>query len=328
MKDLVTGATGFIGANVVRALLRRGREVRVLVRRNSDTRNIDGLDVERVYGDLRHLDSLFPAVQGCDTVYHVAAHYSLWSRERNLILQSNVEGTRNILTAAGQAGVRRVVYTSSVATIGIPPDGSWGNEETPLHPGDLVGDYKRSKYLAELEARKFIEQGVPVVIVNPSAPVGPWDIKPTPTGQVIVNFLQGKTPAYLDTGLNLIAVEDVAEGHILAAERGRIGERYILGNANLTLVEIFRLLEEVSGVKAPRWRIPYPLALAAGYCSEWIANYITHSPPAIPLAGVKMARKRMFFDARKAITELGLPQTPIKEALRRAVHWFREHGYA
>lgn len=328
MKELVTGATGFIGANVVRALLKRGKAVRVLIRRESDTRNIDGLEVERVYGDLRDPDSLIAAVRGCSMVYHVAAHYSLWSLEKEAILQSNIEGTKNILSAALRENVQKVVYTSSVATIGIPADGRWGNEETPVHPTDLIGDYKRSKYLAELEAQKFVQQGLPLVIVNPSAPVGPWDRKPTPTGQVIVNFLRGKTPAYLDTGLNLIDVEDVAEGHLLAAERGKIGERYILGNANCTLQEIFQMLEEVSGVKAPCWKIPYGVALLAGYCSEWVANHITYRPPAIPLAGVKMAKKRMFFDPEKAITTLGLPQTPVKEALHKAVEWFRAWGYA
>jgi len=328
MKTLVTGGTGFVGANVVRALLKRGDEVRALVRPRSDTQNLDSLDVELVAGDLRDRDSLEAAVVGCDTVYHVAAIYALWAHNPKEIYDSNVTGTVNLLDAAGQAGVGKIVYTSSVATIGLPTDGAPGTEDVPLPPGDLVGDYKRSKYLAEQEVLKYAQRGVPVVIVNPSFPVGAWDVKPTPSGQMIVNFLRGKIPAYVDTGLNVVDVEDVAIGHILAAERGRIGERYILGHENLTLPEVFLLLAQVSGLRAPRFRIPYGVAYLSACVSELMARAITHKPPFATLAGVKLSRKRMFFDASKAVRELGLPQTPAIEALRKAVQWFRQHGYA
>jgi dihydroflavonol-4-reductase len=327
MKTLVTGGTGFVGANVVRALLRRGAEVRALVRPRSDTRNLDSLEVELVAGDLRDRTSLEAAIEGCDIVYHVAAMYALWARNPQEIYDSNVTGTVNMLEAAGQAGVRKVVYTSSVATIGLPKDGTPGTEEVPLPPEDMVSDYKRSKYLAEQEVLKYAQRGLPVVIVNPSFPVGAWDVKPTPSGQIIVNFLRGKIPAYVDTGLNVVDVEDVAIGHVMAAERGRIGERYILGNANLTLPELFQLLAQISGMSAPRIRIPYGFAYLSACVSEFVARTITHKPPFVTLAGVKLSRKRMFFDASKAVRELGLPQTPAIEALSKAVQWFRAHGY-
>jgi dihydroflavonol-4-reductase len=327
MKTLVTGGTGFVGANVIRALLNRGAEVRALVRPRSDTRNLDRLEVELVAGDLRDRHSLEAALDGCDTLYHVAAMYALWAENPREIYESNVTGTVNILEAAMQAGVQRIVYTSSVATIGLPKDGTPGTESVPLSPEDLVSDYKRSKYLAEQEVLKYAQRGLPVVIVNPSFPVGAWDVKPTPSGQLIVNFLRGKIPAYVDTGLNVIDVEDVALGHVIAAERGRIGERYILGHANLTLPELFQLLEQVSGRRAPRFRLPYGVAYLAACVSEGMARTITHKPPFVTLAGVKLSRKRMFFDASKAVQELGLPQTPAVEALSKAVQWFREHGY-
>lgn len=226
------------------------------------------------------------------------------------------------------AGVRRIVYTSSVATIGLPKDGTAGTEEVALQPEELVSDYKRSKYLAEQEVLKYAQRGLPVVIVNPSFPVGAWDVKPTPSGQIIVNFLRGKIPAYVNTGLNVVDVEDVALGHLLAAEKGRIGERYILGHANLTLPAMFQLLQQVSGVRAPSIRIPYGLAYLSACVSELVANTVTHTPPFVTLAGVKLSRKRMFFDASKAVRELGFPQTSAVEALRKAVEWFRRHGYA
>ena len=328
MKTLVTGGTGFVGANVVRALLKRGVEVRALVRPRSDTRNLDSLEVELVAGDLRDRGSLEAALDGCDMLYHVAAMYALWARNPQEIYDSNVTGTINILEAAGQAGVQRIVYTSSVATIGLPKDGTPGTEEVPLPPEDMVSDYKRSKYLAEQEVLKYAQRGLPVVIVNPSFPVGAWDVKPTPSGQIIVNFLRGKIPAYVDTGLNVVDVEDVAIGHVLAAERGRIGERYILGHTNLTLPELFQLLAQVSGMNAPRIRIPYGFAYLSACVSEFVARTITHKPPFVTLAGVKLSRKRMFFDPSKAVRELGLPQTPAIEALSKAVQWFRAHGYA
>jgi dihydroflavonol-4-reductase len=327
MKTLVTGGTGFVGANVIRALLTRGAEVRALVRPRSDTRNLDSLDIELVAGDLRDRSSLEAALEGCDVVYHVAAMYTLWARNPQEIYDSNVTGTVNILEAAEQAGVQKIVYTSSVATIGVPKDGTPGNEDIPLLPGDMVSHYKRSKYLAEQEALKRARRGLPVVIVNPSFPVGAWDVKPTPSGQTIVNFLRGKIPAYVDTGLNVVDVEDVAIGHVMAAERGRIGERYILGHVNLTLIELFRLLEQISGKRAPHIRIPYGVAYLSACVSECVARTITHKPPFATLAGVKLSRKRMFFDASKAVRELGLPQTPAVEALSKAVEWFRAHGY-
>jgi dihydroflavonol-4-reductase len=328
MKTLVTGGTGFIGANVIRALLRRGADIRALVRRGSDQRNLAGLDLELAYGDLRDPPSLAAALKGCDTVYHVAAVYALWTPNRQELYASNVAGTTNLLDAALASGVQKLVYTSSVATIGLPKDGSSGTEETPLQPAELVADYKRSKYLAEREVLAYAQRGLPVVIVNPSFPVGSWDIKPTPSGQLIVNFLRGKIPAYVETGLNVVDVEDVAIGHLLAAERGRPGERYILGHRNLTLAEVFRVLESVSGVKAPRRRIPYGVAYASAWVSEIVSRTITHRAPFVTLAGVRLSRKRMFFDAAKAVRDLGLPQTPVEDAFRKAVRWFREHGYA
>jgi dihydroflavonol-4-reductase len=328
MKTLVTGGTGFVGANVVRALLQRGCEVRALVRPRSDTRNLATLDLELVAGDLRDRRSLEAALEGCDTLYHVAAMYTLWAANPQEVYDSNVTGTANLLAAADKAGVQKIVYTSSVATVGLPKDGTPGTEDVPLHAKDLVSHYKRSKYLAEQEVLKYAQRGVPVVIVNPSFPVGPWDVKPTPSGQIIVNFLRGKIPAYVNTGLNVVDVEDVAAGHIMAAEKGRVGERYILGYANLTLPELFQLLERVSGVKAPRLRLPYGCAYLSACVSEVVARMITHKAPFVTLAGVKLSRKRMFFDAAKAVRELGFPQTPAVEALSKAVRWFREHGYA
>jgi dihydroflavonol-4-reductase len=301
--------------------------VRALVRPRSDTQNLDSLDVELVAGDLRDRSSLEAALVGCDTVYHVAAIYTLWAHNPQEIYDSNVVGTVNLLDAAGQAGVGKIVYTSSVATIGLPKDGTPGTEDVPLLPDEIVGDYKRSKYLAEQEVLKYAQCGLPVVIVNPSFPVGAWDVKPTPSGQMIVNFLRGKIPAYVDSGLNVVDVGDVATGHILAAERGRIGERYILGHANLSLPELFLLLAQVSGMSAPRFRIPYGVAYLSACASELVARTITHKPPFATLAGVKLSRKRMFFDASKAVRELGLPQTPVIEAVRKAVQWFQQHGY-
>jgi dihydroflavonol-4-reductase len=326
VSTLVTGGTGFIGANVIRALLKAGMAVRALVRRDSDTRNLAGLPVDIVHGDLRQSDSLRAALQGCRTLYHVAAQYSLWTPHPEELYATNVEGTTTLLQLALEFGVEKVVYTSSVATIGQPADGSPGDETLSLPLTDAVGHYKRSKILAEQRALAFCAQGLPLVVVNPAAPIGPWDIKPTPTGKIIVDFLQHKLPAYLDTGLNLIDVRDVARGHLLAAQHGTIGERYILGCRNMSLRDILHLLAEVSGMPAPRWRIPYGVALATGYVSEWIAGW-TKKPPLVPLAGVQMARHPMYFTAQKAVRQLGLPQSPIDAAMRQAVQWFRAHGY-
>jgi len=328
MRNLVTGGTGFVGAAVVHALVTAGQAVRVLVRPGADLRNLDGLPVERAHGDLQEPASLRAAIKGCQRVYHVAALYSFWEPDPRRFYRVNVEGTRRLLEAAEAEGVERIVYTSTVGTLGHRPDGRPADEETPVSLDHMIGHYKRSKFLAEAEARRAAARGVPVVIVNPSAPVGPRDIKPTPTGKMIVDYLNRGMPAYIDTGLNLIDVDDVAHGHLLAAERGKIGERYILGHRNMTLREIFALLERLTGIPAPRVRLPHALVLPLAYASQALSDWITRRPPRIPLEGVKMAKRRMFFDASKAVRELGLPQSPIEGALERAVRWFIEHGYA
>jgi dihydroflavonol-4-reductase len=327
MKAFVTGATGFIGASIARELLKDGWEVRALARPGSDRRNLSGLDIEICEGDLSDRDSLQRGLTGCQALFHAAADYRLWTRTPAAMYDVNVGGTRNILGAALDAGVEKVVYTSSVGTLGNPGDGTPGNEKTPVDFGQMVGDYKKSKFLAERAAESFLEKGLPLVIVNPSTPVGPMDIKPTPTGKIIVDFLNGKMPAYLDTGLNLIDVESCARGHLLAAQKGKVGEKYILGNQNLTLAQIFAMLSGITGLKAPRVKLPYYPILAAAYINHGISA-ITGKEPLIPLAGVQMARKFMFFDSSKAVAELGLPLTPVQESLERAVSWFRSHGYA
>jgi dihydroflavonol-4-reductase len=325
---VVTGGTGFVGSAVVRHLVTGGHRVRALVRPGSDRRLLADLPVEIVEGDLTDLASLRRCLLGCGWLFHVAAFYGLWARDRRLFYDINVEGTRRILQAAAEAGATRVAYTSTVGALGIPKNGSAGTEETPVRITDMVGDYKRSKFLAEEVARDFARQGLPVVIVNPSAPVGPRDIKPTPTGQMIVDFLRRRMWAYLETGLNLVDVEDVAAGHLLAAERGKVGERYILGGKNLTLREIFGALGRITGIRPPRLRVTPGMILPLARVFEWVADHLTGRPPLIAVDAVRMARKTMFFDCSKAIRELGLPQSPVEGALARAVHWFREHGYA
>lgn len=327
MKAFVTGATGFIGASIARELLKDGVEVRVLARPGSDRRNLAGLDVEIFEGDLSSRRELARGLKGCRTLYHAAADYRLWCPNPAGMYDANVGGTRNILAAALDAGLEKVVYTSSVGTLGNPGDGTPGTETTPVEFDQMVGDYKKSKFLAERAAQEFIPKGLPLVIVNPSTPVGPRDIKPTPTGKIIVDFLNKKMPAYLDTGLNLIDVELCARGHILAAQKGRIGEKYILGNENLTMAAILALLAEITGLKPPRVKLPYYPILAAAYLNAGISR-LTGREPLIPLAGVQMAAKFMFFDSQKAIRELGLPVRPVRESLERAVDWFRAHGYA
>ncbi len=323
---LVTGATGFVGGAVARHLVARGDRIQVLVRPTADRRLLAGLDVEVVEGDLRDPASLAHALADVDVCYHVGATYTLWSRDPRELYESNVIGTRNLLAAAERAGTRRIVYTSSVGTLGIPPGGV-GTETTPVSLADMVGHYKRSKYLAEREAEAAAARGVPVVIVNPSTPVGPGDVKPTPTGQVIVDFLNGRMPAYVDTGLNLIDVDDVAAGHLLAAERGRVGEKYILGCRSLWLAEILGILAAITGRRAPRLRLPIGVVLPIAWASQFVADRITRRPPLIPLEGVLMARKAMFFDAAKALRELSLPQSPVEGALERAVRWFEANGH-
>ena len=305
----------------MRMLVERGDHVRVLVRRTSNLALLEGMPVETAVGDLRDMDSLMKPLQGIDELYHVAADYRLWSRDPRELYQSNVNGTRNILEAARLQHVAKVVYTSTVGCLGIAKDGSPADETTPVSRDELVGNYKKSKYDAEQIALDFAGKGLPVVIVNPSTPVGPGDIRPTPTGKIIVDFLRGKMPAYVDTGLNLVAVEDVARGHLLAAEKGRVGDRYILGNRNLTLREILAILATITSRKAPRIRIPHWVALAAAVGNTAFSRVLNREP-GIPLEAVLMSRKMMFFTAEKAISELGLPQTPVEDALERAVRWF------
>jgi dihydroflavonol-4-reductase len=325
---LVTGGTGFVGANLVRELLRDGRDVRVLARAGGDRRALDGLPVEIVDGDLTDPPSLRSALRGVGSVFHVAADYRLWAADPSALYRANVDGTRNLLTASGDAGVTRIVYTSTVGALGIPKDGTAGTEETPVTLDEMVGPYKRSKFLAEQMALELARGGLPVVIVNPSAPIGPWDVKPTPTGQMIVDALHGKLFATVDTGLNLVHVRDVARGHILAEAKGRVGEKYILGHlhGNLSLAEIGRLIADVSGCRAPKIRIPYAVAWCAAACSEGLAK-LTGGVPKVPLDAVRMARKRMFFSPARAVRELGLPQSDVREAVADAVRWFFEHGY-
>jgi dihydroflavonol-4-reductase len=329
MDALVTGGTGFVGANLVRALLAAGASVRVLARPGNDRRTLDGVKVEIVEGDLLDARSLARAASHVDTVYHVAADYRLWAPDPAELHRVNVDGTRAMLHAAATAGARRIVYTSTVGTLGIPKDGAPGTEDTPVALADMVGAYKASKFLAEQVALDFARRGLPVVIVNPSAPIGPWDVKPTPTGQMVIDFVSGKMFATLDTGLNLVHVRDVAQGHVLAAERGRVGEKYILGAArgNVSLAEIGRLLSEITGRRPPRLRVPYAVAWCGAACMETVAR-LTGGAPKVPLTAVRMARKRMYFSPAKAVRELGLPQTDVRVALREAVEWFAAHGYA
>lgn len=326
MKALVTGGTGFLGAHLVRELLNGGASVRALVRGGSDRRNLAGIDAEIVEGDLLDRPSLARAIKGCDTLFHAAADYRLWVKDPASMYAANVDGTENILEAALAAGLEKVVYTSSVGTLGNPGDGTPGDEDEAVTLNDMTGHYKRSKFLAERKAETFTARGLPLVIVNPSTPVGPLDVKPTPTGKIIVDFVSGRMPAYLDTGLNLVPVEDCARGHILAASKGRIGEKYILGGENIRLAGIFEMLSKISGIPAPRLRLPYRPILAAAWINEAFSA-ITGKEPLIPLAGVQMAKKLMYFSSKKAKMELGFEATSANSALERAVEWFRTNGY-
>jgi dihydroflavonol-4-reductase len=326
MKTLVTGATGFLGSHVARELAGRGEDVRVLVRASSDLRALDGVEAERYTGDLRDSASLERALEGVQRVFHVAADYRLWARDPREIHESNVTGTQNLLDAAQRAGVEKFVYTSTVATIAVPREGGLPNEETKSSVDEMIGHYKRSKFEAEQGALRAAEAGLPLVIVNPTTPVGPGDWKPTPTGKIIVDFLNGRMPGYVDTGLNFVPVEDCARGHLLAAERGRIGERYILGGRNLTLKQMLDMLSSTSGRPAPRWKIPHALAFAAG-CVDTAVSSMLGREPQIPLEGVRMARHKMFVDASKAERELGFAPGPIEAALERAVAWYESNGY-
>ncbi|MBE9146353.1 hopanoid-associated sugar epimerase [Planktothrix mougeotii] len=319
IKAFVTGGTGFIGANLVRLLLNNNYAVRVLVRPESNLGNLKNLDVEIVEGNLTD-SNLSQSLKGCQVLFHCAAHYSLWQKDKALLEQYNILGTRNILAAARQAGIERTIYTSSVAAIGVKP-GVVVDETYQSPVENLVGYYKKSKYWAEQEAHHAVKLGQDIVIVNPSTPIGPGDIKPTPTGDLILRFLRQKMPAYVNTGLNFIDVRDVAQGHLLALEKGKTGERYILGHQNLTLKEFLDLLSEITGLPAPEKTVPIWLPLSVAWVDEMILSRLGKTP-SIPLDGVRMSRQSMYYNASKAVQELGLPQSSIKTALKDAVNWF------
>lgn len=322
---LVTGATGFVGAAVVRSLLGADYAVRALVRRDSRTDNIDGLDLETAVGDLRDPDSLDRAMRGCRGVFHVAADYRLWVPDPRAMYASNVEGSRHVLEAAARAGVQRIVYTSSVATLGLHTDGSPADEQTPVTLEDMIGDYKRSKFLAEQAVGELAQAlGLDVVIVHPAAPVGPRDIKPTPTGRMVLDVVRGRVPAYVDSGLDIVHVDDVADGHRLAFERGRAGRHYILGGDNLALRDIFAHVARLAGRREPRLRIPHTVVLPAAYVAELWAR-ASGNTPSLTVAGARLARKHMYFSHRRATDELGYHPRPALAALQDAVRWFTEN---
>jgi dihydroflavonol-4-reductase len=325
MRALVTGATGFVGAAVARALLNAGWQVRALVRTGSDQRNLRQLPLELASGDLNDPPSLAHAVGSCDALFHVAADYRLGVADPQQLYRTNVEGTRNLLDAARRAGVARIVYTSSVATVGLPADGSPGTEDTRVALTDMVGHYKRSKFLAEQLVREFVREGAPVTIVNPSTPIGPGDIKPTPTGQMVVDAAAGRTPAYVDTGLNIVHVDDVAAGHLRAFERGRIGERYILGGDNMTLREVLVHISRLTGRKPPRIRLPHTALLPLAYAAEGLARLTGHRTR-VTVEAVRMSRKHMYFSSDKAVRELGYSWRPVALAFEDAIAWLREQG--
>ncbi|MGH9511945.1 MAG: hopanoid-associated sugar epimerase [Terriglobales bacterium] len=327
MLAFVTGATGFVGSHVARVLAEQGAELRLLVRPSSDLRNIEGLNADRVTGDLRYTGSIEKAMSGCDVVFHVAADYRLWVRDPNQMYLSNVEGTRAVLEAARKNRVRRVVYTSSVATVGFTSDGRLADEDSPVSLSDMIGHYKRSKYLAEKIAMEAGRNGQDVVIVNPSTPVGERDIKPTPSGRIILDFLKRKFPAYVDTGLNLVDVTECARGHISALEKGRSGERYILGGENLTLKQILDKLAAITGLPSPTIKVPYFVALATGVVDEMFTGRIRGQEPRATIDAVRMGRKKMFVSSAKAERELGWKASPVENALRRAVEWFQSNNY-
>jgi dihydroflavonol-4-reductase len=327
MRVLVTGATGFIGYHVARILCRQGYEVRALVRNETDASCLEDLDIEPATGDITDMNSLYPALRGCRMLCHLAADYRLWVPDPKTMFAVNVQGTRNILHAAMMLSIERVVYTSTVGVLGRTRDGAPASEETPSDIREMVGHYKTSKFIAEREVEGFIKKGLPVVIVNPSTPVGAMDRKPTPTGQIIVDFMNNRIPAYLDTGLNIVDVEDVAAGHLLAARHGRVGQRYILGNRNVTLREFFGLLSAATGIKAPAFKLPYFPVLAAAHFDEVVSKIFRKRRPRIPLTGVQMAKHKMHFDCSKAVNELNLPQTPVEAAIEKAVQWFERNGY-
>ncbi len=326
MTSLVTGANGFVGSHVARMLVERGVSVRVLVRPQSSQRALESLPVEMVYGDLRDPQSLVRAVEGVERVFHVAADYRLGASNPQEIYDANVTGTRNLLEAARRASVKRVVVTSSVATIAVDRGSKLPSEQTVARLEEMIGHYKRSKFLAEKEALRMAGEGVPVVVVNPTTPVGPGDWKPTPTGRIIVDFLNGRMPAYVETGLNWVPVEDVALGHWIAAECGHVGERYILGGRNMLLKEILDILARISGRPSPRVCLPHAVAMAAGYADQAFSRVLNRQPR-IPLEGVRMARHKMFVNCSKAVQELGFEAGSVEAALERAVTWYGQNDY-
>ena len=325
MKTLVTGASGFLGSHVARQLVARGDDVRVLLRASSHNRAIGDLSLEYVTGDLRDTDSLDRAVKGVQRVFHVAADYRLWARRSREIYDSNVGGTKNLLAAAKRSGVEQFIYTSTVATIAVdrpqPP-----NEFTDAKLEEMVGHYKRSKWMAEREVLNAAKEGFPAIVAMPTTPVGPWDWKPTPTGKIIVDFLNGKMPGYVETGLNFVGAEECAAGHLLVAEKGKIGERYLLGAENLTLKALLDTLEKITGLPAPSWRIPHGVALGVAYASTTVSRLIGKEP-SIPVEGVKIARHNMFVDCSRAKRELGFLPGSVPAALERAVRWYEASGY-
>jgi len=327
LKVFVTGATGFVGSHVARVLHDSGADLRLLVRATSRTENIDGIPADRVIGDLREPDSLRPAMSGCEVVFHVAADYRLWTRDSADMYRANVGGTRGVIRTAQEAGVRRIVYTSSVATMGFTADGTLADEDSPVTMADMIGPYKRSKFVAEQVALEAARDGVDVVVVNPTTPVGEQDIKPTPTGRIIVDFLKRKFPAYVDTGLNLVDVVVCARGHVAALEKGRSGERYILGGENLTLKQILDKLAVITGLPSPKVRLPYAVAFAAAVADTGVSGYMLHREPRATVDAVRMGRKKMFVSSSKAERELGWKIVPVDAALIRAVEWFRNHNY-
>jgi dihydroflavonol-4-reductase len=323
---LVTGATGFVGSAVARRLLVEGFAVRVLARPGSDRRNLAGIEVEVAEGNLTDAASLQRACAGCEALFHVAADYRTWAPRPQELYEANVEGSRALMRAALQAGVKRAVYTSSVAVLGIPKDGTPGDESTPVTVDDMIGHYKRSKYLAEEAVREFVGQGLELVIVNPSTPIGPRDLKPTPTGRIVVDAASGKMPAYVDTGLNIVHVDDVAEGHWLAYTRGRAGERYVLGGTDMSLRRILETIADIVGRKPPRVRLPHAAVMPVAYVAEGLAR-LTGKPPVATVEEVRMSKKLMFFSSAKAQRELGYRIRPAREALQDAVAWYRDNGY-
>jgi dihydroflavonol-4-reductase len=330
MLAFVTGATGFVGSHVARELAAAGAKLRLLARATSSTKNLEGLNAEIVTGDLRDFSSYARAVRGCDVVFHVAADYRLWTRDaadRMDMYRCNVEGTRALIDVARQADVIRIVYCSSVATMGFLGDGRLADEQSPVELEQMIGDYKRSKFLAEQAALEAGRRGGDVVVVNPTTPIGEQDVKPTPTGRIVLDFLRRKFPAYVDTGLNLVDVREVARGHFLALEKGIPGERYILGGENLTLKQILDKLAAITGLPAPSVRLPYAFALAAGVGDTFVTGKLRHREPRVTLDAVRMGRKKMWVSSEKAVHQLGFNIVPVDDALRRAVAWFRTNGY-